>query len=210
VTDLFEDSPSIRVLHAINRLYARAYHHARVHGVVQVPKRGPAMIVSNHVSSLDPLMIQSVVRRPIIWMMASEYYELPVLGRIFRAIRVIPVNRDGRDATALRAALRTLASGHLLGVFPEGRIETSNELLPLQTGPAMIALRTKVPVLPVFQTGSTRRSSMLGALIERQEVSLNFGPPVALNLARPKDFESATQTIANALASLQMSPVTAP
>ncbi len=176
----------MRVLHAINRVYARGYHDVSVSGLANVPRTGPLIVISNHVSSLDPLLIQAVVHRPIHWMIAKEFYELPLLKPLFQRINLIPVSRDGKDSTALRTALRTLHAGRVVGVFPEGKISTNGQLLPFQTGVAMIALRSGVPVLPVYQTGSTSRApSMTGAILLPQQVTVRFGKMI--NFLGPKD-----------------------
>ncbi|MFN9720746.1 MAG: lysophospholipid acyltransferase family protein, partial [Planctomycetota bacterium] len=96
-----------------------------------IPEHGPAIIVSNHTSPVDPSLIWyrhfSEFKRPRIrvigFMMAKEYYKLrgPV-GWICRAMESIPVERSGRDMAPIREALRRLADGHLLGLFPEGRL----------------------------------------------------------------------------------------
>lgn len=190
--DTFENSTKIRLLHAANRLLSRAYHHVDVIGPVSVPARGPAMIVSNHISSLDPLLIQAVVQRPIAWMVAKEYFNVPGLGWLFRTIRSIPVARDGRDSAAIRAAMRTLSEGRVLGVFPEGRIARTRDPIPLQTGAAMLAVRSGATVVPAFQWGTTFGASMLGAFCMPQRVSLRFGEPVRFSRSGPSGSTSET------------------
>jgi 1-acyl-sn-glycerol-3-phosphate acyltransferase len=149
--------------------------------------------------------VQGVVHRPIVWMMAREYYELPVLGRVFRAIEAIPVSRDGKDSGALRAALRALDAGRILGVFPEGRIATTRgKLLPFETGAAMIAIRAGATVYPVHQRGTTFGQSMTAAVLRRQEVTLTFGPGIELasEFGRTKQLEAPTARLREAVQSL--------
>src|SRR4051794_35368912 len=116
-----------RVLHAINRLYARVYHRVDVLSPQRLPARGPAILVCNHTSGIDPELIQSCCPRVITWMMAREYYEIPMLRHVLDLIGVIPVSRGARDSAATRAAMRALSDGKILGLFPEGKIETTNE-----------------------------------------------------------------------------------
>ena len=70
-----------------------------------MPRRGAAILVCNHVSGLDPMLIQSLVPRLIVWMMAKEYYDLKALAWFYEAVEAIPVQRSGRDLAATRAAL---------------------------------------------------------------------------------------------------------
>ena len=205
MTDDFETARHIRFLHGINRAYARIFHHVVVTGQQQVPKTGPAIILSNHISGLDPMMIQSALHRPVIWMMAREYYEIGPMRKIFQALNAIPVTRDGKDSTALRSALRALDAGRLLGVFPEGKIAINKRLLPFQTGVAMIALRAKVPILPLHLTGTTRGKSMARAFVFPQQVRLRFGTPIDLSqhFKRNVDLAQPTAMLQNAVDDLR-------
>ena len=173
--------PALRVFQALNVCLARIYHRVTVLRPLRMPRTGPAILVCNHTSGLDPLLIQSVCPRLIIWMMAKEYYDLPALRGFFELIETIPVDRGGRDLAATRAALRALAAGRILGVFPEGRIERTHELMPFQTGVAMMAIKTGVPVVPAFLDGTQRNKSMRDAFLYRNHASLAFGAPVAFD-----------------------------
>ena len=200
-----ESRPIIRLLQAIDICYARIYHRLTIASPCKLPRSGPAILVSNHVSSLDPLLIQAASPRLITWMMAREYYELRGLNPIFRAIGAIPVQRSGRDLTATRAALRALNEGRILGVFPEGRIETSRELLPFQTGVALMAIKSRVPVYPVYIDGTQRGREMADAVLTRCTAWLAFGEAVALNFADTSAgaLELATAKIRAAVLRLQ-------
>jgi 1-acyl-sn-glycerol-3-phosphate acyltransferase len=176
-----ENRPIIRLFQALDVCYARIYHRLHVCAPPRLPRDGPGILVSNHTSGLDPLLIQSVCSRLIVWMVAQEYVERPVLNRIFRMIEAIPVGRDGRDMAATRQALRALDQGRILGVFPEGRIERTRQLLPFQTGVALMAMKTKVPVYPVLIDGTQRGLPMSKAFARRQQARITFGRPLRLH-----------------------------
>ncbi len=190
-----------RLLRAANLLFSRIYHHARILTPHSLPRSGGGILVANHISGLDPLLIQSACPRLIVWMMAREYYELPQLNPIFRAISAIAVDRSGRDMPAMRSALRALGKGQILGIFPEGKIETTRELLPFQTGVALMATRTGVPIYPVYVEGTQRNLSMGRAYLQRQEAVLAFGRPMRLS-GRPT-LEQATAQIQQAVEELR-------
>ncbi len=177
-SDRPEDRLSIRLLQAFDVCFARIYHRVNVVSPQRLPKHGPAILVCNHVSGLDPMLIQSVCPRLIVWMMAREYYEIGVLRWVFKTVEAIPVDRSGRDLAATRAAMRALQAGRILGVFPEGRIETSRELLPFQTGVALMAQKAGVPVYPAYLDGTQRGKDMLHAFLYPNCASLAFGPPI--------------------------------
>ena len=168
----------VRALHLADRLLARVWHHTVVVRRHPLPATGPAILVCNHTSGLDPFMIQAVCERVIVWMMAKEYYEIKALAWAFRTIEAIPVDRFGRDTASVRAALRALHDGRILGVFPEGRIEPDRQLMEFQTGVALMAIKARVPVYPAFLEGTQRYKSMPAAFLWPNRATLSFGPPV--------------------------------
>ena len=201
-----EDRLAIRALHVINTLLGRVYHNLTVLTPSTIPREGPAILVSNHISPIDPVLIQSAATyRLITWMMAKEYMELPVLGRVFRTLDVIPVDRGSRETGPLRTALRRLKEGRIIGIFPEGKISTINDLLEFQTGAALMAIRAKVPVIPVYLDGTQRNKEMVPALIHRSNSVLAFGPEVNFdrNDTSESSLKAATKKIREALCLLR-------
>lgn len=201
-----ESRLSLRALLAWNQLFTQIYHRTEVFGRWQLPDTGPAILVCNHISGLDPLVIQSMAPRVIVWMMAKEYYDVKATNWIYRLAESIPVERSGRDLTATRAAMRALAAGRILGIFPEGKIEAEgNDLLPFQTGVALMAIKTKVPVYPAYLDGTARGKEMLSALLFSNRMRLTFGPPVELKTQSTDHelLEQATDRIYQAVADLK-------
>jgi 1-acyl-sn-glycerol-3-phosphate acyltransferase len=178
-TDRPEDQPSIRALHLVNTLFTRVYHNLTVLSPIHVPRVGPAIVVCNHISSLDPLLLQSACKyRLIMWMMAKEYMEIPYMGRIFRKLQVIPVDRGSRETTPMRTALKRLGEGRVVGIFPEGGISKTADLKQLQTGVAMMAIRAKVPVFPAYIDGTQRNLEIGEAFLRPNQSVISFGPAV--------------------------------
>ena len=192
-------------MRAIDTVFARVYHSLTITTPARLPREGGGILVCNHVSSVDPLLLQSACpQRLVIWMMAKEYMDLPVLGWCFRQLGVIPVDRGGHDSASLRAALRALKDGRILGVFPEGKIETDDDLLPFHTGAALMAIRANVPVFPAYQDGTQRHHGMWAACLRRQKAAVAFGPPVQFDRSGTsrETLESATAAIRAAVAAL--------
>jgi 1-acyl-sn-glycerol-3-phosphate acyltransferase len=197
-----EDRFSIRALHAVNTVVARMYHHLTVLSPCPLPRQGPAILICNHISSIDPLLLQSTCRhRLITWMMAKEYMDLPVLGRVFKTLDVIPVDRGSRETGALRTALRRLKEGRIIGMFPEGTISTTNKLLDFQTGVALMAIRTQAPVYPAYLDGTQRNKGMAQAFLERSDSFVKFGPQVKFDRSDSSKgtLDQATQKIKSAV-----------
>ncbi len=172
---------SVRILKSANSFYCRAFHHLDVIAPPRLPPTGPAILVCNHTSGLDPFLIQAVCPRVITWMMAKEFYDMPAFTWAFKRIGAIPVSRSGRDSMATRAAMRALHEGQVLGIFPEGRIERERTLMPFQTGVALMAIKTKVAVYPAGLDGTQRGKPMLQAFLEANDAQLSFGDPIELD-----------------------------
>jgi 1-acyl-sn-glycerol-3-phosphate acyltransferase len=201
-----EDRISIQVLRAIDTLFARVYHNLQIVQPAHLPRHGAGILVCNHVSSVDPILLQSAVpQRLVIWMMAKEYMDMPGFGSIFRTLGVIPVDRNGRDSTSLRNALRALKDGRMLGIFPEGRFATGDYLMPFHTGAALMAIKAKVPVYPAYQDGSQRGQGMHAACLLRQRAAVAFGPPVEFDRSSTskENLDAATAAIRDAIAALK-------
>ena len=184
-----------------NLAFCRVYHRVKIRRPLAIPPKGPAILVCNHVSGLDPMLIQSCSRRLVIWMMAREYYDIKALGWMYRTVHAIPVERSGRDLAATRAALRALHDGHVLGIFPEGKIETSRALLPFQTGVALMAIKADVPVYPAYLDGTQRGKEMVAAVARPNRATLTFGDAVEFDrssTARPA-LDAATEKIQQAV-----------
>jgi 1-acyl-sn-glycerol-3-phosphate acyltransferase len=197
-----ESQAGVRLLFFLDTFFARIYHHLKVIQPCQVPRRGAAIFAINHTSSIDPALVQSVCRhRLITWMMASEYTEIKGTGWFYRTLGVIPVQRTGRDSGPLRAAIRALHAGKLLGIFPEGKIAPTREMLPFQTGLALMAIKTNVPVYPVYLDGTQRNKEMLQAVLIRNEATISFGPPVEFDRSgtSKEHLEAATNAIRTAI-----------
>lgn len=201
-----ETRPKVRFFRALNRLYCTTYQQLQVQTPCRLPDSGPAILVCNHMSGLDPLLLQATANRVIVWMMAKEFYDLRSINWFFKTIEAIPVSRNGRDSTATRAALRALDKGNVLGIFPEGRIETTRDLLPFQTGVAMMAMKTCVGVYPAYVEGTPRGREMVDAFRTAGRSHLRFGPEVKLtqpgDAGRPS-LEVATERIQCAVATLK-------
>jgi 1-acyl-sn-glycerol-3-phosphate acyltransferase len=200
--------PLVRVLKRANEFYTRAFHRLEVLSPPRLPPTGPAILICNHTSGLDPFLIQSVVPRVVTWMMAKEFYDMPGMTWAFKAIGAIPVTRSGRDSAATRAAIRALHEGQVLGIFPEGRIERDRTLMPFQTGVALMAIKTTVPVYPAYLDGQQRNKEMLQAFLESNDATLAFGDPIEFDrTSTDKDaLIEATRLIQSAVQSLMYKP----
>ncbi len=123
----------------------------RIVGQENVPFRGPALLVANHMSHVDGLLIGASVQRLIRFMVWRPLFDTRLLGWLFRLIGAIPVGtRSGREALeAIRRARRELAAGEVVCIFAEGAISRTGNLLPFRSGLEKIAAGTEIPIVPV-------------------------------------------------------------
>jgi len=169
-------------LMALNCVYTRVIWRMRYNRRLPVPRGQGAVIVCNHRCPLDPAFIGLTVDRIVHWMVAREYCENPLLGWFFRACRSIPVGRGGIDTAATKQAIRWAREGGRVGVFPEGRInETDQLMLSGRPGAALIALKARVPVVPCYIHGSPYGGAVWDCLLTPAKVTLTIGPPIDLS-----------------------------
>ena len=125
----------------------------------RIPSTGPAIVVCNHISYLDPLTNGEAIdrrgRRPR-FLAKEELFRIPLVGRVLRGAKQIPVARGTRDTSSLDAAADALARGEVVLVYPEGTVTTREDGLPMsgKTGAVRLALLTGVPIIPMASWGS--------------------------------------------------------
>jgi len=136
----------------INTLY-----RIRKEGLENIPEDGPAILVCNHVSFMDPLIILGSIRRPVRFVMYYKIYNLPLMRPLFRAAKAIPIAGQKEDPQILDRAFdeidRELAAGHLVCVFPEGGITRDGTIQPFRPGVERALARRPVPVVPMALRG---------------------------------------------------------
>jgi 1-acyl-sn-glycerol-3-phosphate acyltransferase len=205
-------SPVQSALYAFNYAVTRVLWRAEVHGRFPIAPGQGAVIVCNHRCPLDPSFIAITVPRAVHWMVAKEYCQHPAFRWLLRACCVIPVSRGGIDTAATKAAIRLVENGGLVGVLPEGRINTTDKtLLPGRPGAAMIALKARAPVVPCFIRGAPYDGTPAGCLLMPASVRLDIGPPIDLSAYYDRNgelevLEEVTRLLLQAMARLAGDP----
>jgi 1-acyl-sn-glycerol-3-phosphate acyltransferase len=175
------------------RVYSRLVHRLRVEGRENIPGgrqsggrrgHGPVVLVANHTAGVDPVLIQAAVPFEVRFLMARDM-QPAALRELWEWVGVIPVNRDGPDAKAARAAIRWLKEGGLdggggvIGIFPEGGIERPRRrVLPFLAGIGLLVLKGKARVLPVVIDGTPYTATAWGSLVRRSRSRVRFLPMI--------------------------------
>ena len=138
-------------------LLVHTVYRMRTRGMENLPEEGAAVLVSNHVSFVDALVIAAACRRPIRFVMDHNYFHLPVLNFFCRTVRAIPIASRKEDPKvveqAFDAVARALEEGSLVCVFPEGRLTSNGDLGPFRPGIERVVAGTPAPVVPMALRG---------------------------------------------------------
>jgi len=138
-------------------MIASAMYRLKVENRDRIPLEGPAVLVCNHVSFVDWLIVSSACKRPIRFVMYHGFFKVPLVGWFFRDAKAIPIAPAHESASTMRAAFDRVAheleEGELVCIFPEGKITSDGELNPFKPGVEMIVERTPVPVIPMALCG---------------------------------------------------------
>jgi 1-acyl-sn-glycerol-3-phosphate acyltransferase len=184
-------------------LLIHSVYRVRKTGLEHIPEEGPAVVVCNHVSFVDAVVIMAACRRPIRFVMDHNIFRIPVLSFIFRTGGAIPIASRKDDPAmmerAFAAVAEALREGQLVGVFPEGRITDTGDIQRFRPGIRRILDTTPVPVVPMALSGlwGSFFSRKGGAAMTRpfrrgmfSRIALAVAPPMAPELVTPEGLQA--------------------
>jgi 1-acyl-sn-glycerol-3-phosphate acyltransferase len=183
-------------------LLIHTMYRVRKNGMDNIPDEGACIVVCNHVSYVDAVVIAASVRRPIRFVMDHRIFAIPVLSFIFRAMRTIPIAPAREDPAmkdrAFAEAAQALAAGEIVGIFPEGKLTETGELNPFRPGVQQMVETTPVPVVPLALSGlwgSFFSRSHRGRAMRRlrgvfSRIALTAGPPIPPDAIAPAQLEA--------------------
>jgi len=159
-------------------------------GLEHLPRRGPAIVVSNHASYADAIILGSAAPRPIHFVVLQSMYDLLLIRWFYWGMGTIPVRAEGQDSGSIKRAVRLLSAGGILGVFPEGGRSADGALSQPRLGAAMIAALSGAPVVPVYIDGARDSLPVGGAFPKPARIHVRFGPPLRFDRRRGEGRES--------------------
>lgn len=177
------------VVRAVLAPIVKVVFNVRHHGAENepAPEDGPYVLICNHISNPDPVMICSgITKQQPNFMAKKELFKVPLLGRLVRALGAYPVNRGGADVSAIKNTISMLKSGKCVGIFPQGHREQGKTPMEanLKTGAAMIAVKAEATVFPccIKTKGNkfklfTRKDVYFGKPIKFEELGYNHEAP---------------------------------
>lgn len=149
-----KDQIFYRFSRVVCRLMLLFFRRWNVSGKENIPLNGGLVVVSNHVSYWDPIVVGCALDRQVYFMAKTELFKIPLLGAIITRLGTFPVQRGKLNRQSIRYALNLLRSQRIVGIFPEGTRSSTNKLLPPHEGAVMLSLKAKVPILPVALIGT--------------------------------------------------------
>jgi len=188
------------LVHSVYRIRKADLHH--------IPETGPALLVCNHVSYADALILMAACPRPVRFVMEYEIYRLPVVKQLCHAAGVIPIAPGRQHVEVLKRAFedihKALTAGEVVAIFPEGRITHTGEILPFQNGLKRILSTAPVPVVPLALRGlwGSFLSRKYGRAMSRpfvrglfSEIDVLAGAPVRADEATPENLRAWVMTL---------------
>ncbi|MCG3137304.1 MAG: hypothetical protein HJJLKODD_01148 [Phycisphaerae bacterium] len=166
---------------SFNEVYVKFWHRLRREGICTVPVQGACIVTSNHLSQADQsFLVSTSPNRTFGFMIAQEFYRLPIWSYFIRQLGCIPVKRDGSDVAATKEALRRLKNGEALCIFIQGGIPTEQNPREPMDGVATLALRSGAKVVPVHISGVKQRQGILATYLARHCIRVRYGNAVDL------------------------------
>jgi 1-acyl-sn-glycerol-3-phosphate acyltransferase len=172
----------------------------RVEGLDRLPATGPALVVANHISYLDPIYSAVFVhraRRVPRFLAKNTLWKIPIFGSILAGSEQIPVYRESLDAQgSLRAGTAALADGKVVVIYPEGTITRDPDGWPMhsRTGVARLALSSDAPVYPMVHWGTREIYDRYGkkfSPLPRKQVTMRCGDPIDMSAYRGREIDGA-------------------
>ncbi len=158
-------------------------------GLENVPASGPIILCPNHLSFIDSLLMPLMIKRRVVFLGKSDYFDKWYLSWFFAGAGVIPVGREGGSAgeASLKAGVEQLDKGLAVGIYPEGTRSPDGRLYRGKTGPARMALRARCPIIPVAVFG-TEEALPSGKYFPRlRRVGVRYGKPLDFSRYYGKD-----------------------
>ena len=188
---------------AVSLPFLKGWIRLHVHGLEYLPAQGPLLMVANHTSFLDPALLGRASPRKVHFFIKRSVWRDPGMNWFWRGMDSIPTSDDPSDTSGLRAGLRHLAAGRVVGVFPEGGRTPDGKPGATKTGVALMAARTGCPVVAVGIDGAFNSMPMGSVMPRPRRIDVRFGKPFTLAPGRSREqLEAAVALMQSAVAAL--------
>ena len=180
------------IVYFLTKVVSWAYFPFTAYQTRNIPRQGAFILASNHISNLDPVLLGICSMRRINFMAKIELFK-GALGYVLTRLGSFPVKRGEADFGAMREALRRLKEGRVILIFVEGTRRIGNEPSKAQAGVGFLAMKSGVPIVPVYVQGTNKVMAPGTKFLKRGPVSATFGKPFFVSDA--PTYEEASQRI---------------
>jgi 1-acyl-sn-glycerol-3-phosphate acyltransferase len=149
LSDLFYDS-----CYWVSMVGMTALFSLRTEGRRNVPAQGPALLIANHQSFLDPLLVGLCTRRHLHFLARKTLFRKPFFATVIRSLNAVPIDQEGIGKEGLKTILGELQKGHAVVVFPEGERTADGVVHALRPGIALLIKRVRAPIVPIGIAGA--------------------------------------------------------
>jgi 1-acyl-sn-glycerol-3-phosphate acyltransferase len=191
--------PVWKFLQALCRVVTSCMFDLKVYGADRVPPEGGVLIISNHQSYLDPVLLGVRLKRPLSYMAKSELFGNKAFAWLIRSLGAFPVKQGAGDVGAMKETIARLQEGRALNIFPEGSRTETGELLPIEKGVGLVIRKAKVPVVPVVIYGSYGAWPKGHKMFRPHPIRILYGHPLDLS---SMDREQIIETIGRTFKSM--------
>ena len=176
----------------------------RVSGRKNVPLKGPILIVANHLSWYDPILLGVVLPRRVWFFSKAEIFRWPIIGLICKRTGQIPVHRGESDRAALEKGIAYLREGKALMIFPEGTVARQEQMIAAHAGAAMLAIRTGATALPVAHYGTRRVLRSARIWFPRVDIQIGkpYTPVLSQDVSRKVGLQRITEDMMTSIAEM--------
>ena len=178
------------VIKALAFFLLKVLFSMEVQGRFNIPKEGGLLVISNHCSQMDPVIIGSMFPRRLYYMAKEELFKIPFLRSLIISLGAFPVKRETGDLRALSKIMELVSRGEAVLLFPEGSRSEDGEVKEFMHGASYVAVKTGVPVLPVAVRGSFEAMPKGQAIPRLTKIKVKVGEVMRLNLGSKRAKES--------------------
>ncbi|MFC1709155.1 lysophospholipid acyltransferase family protein [Candidatus Omnitrophota bacterium] len=185
----------------------KLFFRLRIMGVENIPKKGAFILASNHSSYLDPPILavgcyNYGLGRSLNFLAKDELFKSGFFSWYIRRLRAFPIKRSFGDIGAIRECIRRIRKGQPLVVFPEGERSPDGSMKEGFLGTAMLAVKTKTPIIPAYIKGADEVLSVKNKKFKPHKIAIKYGKPLIFYDKEPQSYKDITDRIMLAIKEL--------
>jgi 1-acyl-sn-glycerol-3-phosphate acyltransferase len=194
VWDAAPEPIPFRLAQLLCRIVFTTVFDLKVYGAERFPRTGGVLVVSNHQSMLDPVLLGIAIPRSLSYMAKSELFKNPLFARLISSMGAFPVRQTGSAAGAIKETIDRLQEGRALNIYPEGSRTPDGSVMPFERGTALVVRKAQVPVVPVAIHGSFEAFPTGTSAIKPHPIRLMFGPALTVHHLKPDEITRVLET----------------